>query len=326
MMQEQWQNWLSTVLGDPGLTNFEEIQSLWNGYGTCCRFYSPAANQHLVAKVIMPRPDASHPRGWQTSHSHQRKLYSYNVESHFYHHYQPLLDKNCYAPSLIAHESFNEQQLLILEDLSATGYAKTMSQLSPEQCLIVLRWLAHFHARFMQTKDNVLWRSGSYWHLSTRHQEWQAMEDGELKRQAEAIDNYLDRCAYKTLLHGDAKVANFCFRNDLQDCAAVDFQYTGQGIGVIDVAYFLGSALSESALISHTETCLDYYFSCLREALSASGYKDRADAIVAEWQNAYPIACADFCRFLTGWSPQHAKLNRDLRNRTHQALQLLQQR
>ena len=149
------------------------------------------------------------------------------------------------------------------------------------------------------------------------------MRDSELKRNAKAIDSYLANCQYKTLLHGDAKVANFCFQSDMQQCAAVDFQYTGSGIGIIDVAYFLGSALNESALITHTESCLDYYFSCLRQALSTTRFDAESDAIIAEWRNAYPVACADFCRFLSGWSPQHAKLNRDLLERTRQGLSLL---
>lgn len=322
-MQAHWQNWLSATLGDPGLSDFEQIQSLWNGYGTCCRFYSPLRHQHLVAKVILPRPDAKHPRGWQTSQSHQRKLHSYDVEAHFYRCYQPRLDEQCYAPLLAAHESAGENQLLVLEDLSAAGFTKTATELSPGQCHTVLRWLAYFHARFMQTDDNALWHAGGYWHLSTRQQEWEAMRDGELKRNAKAIDSYLANCQYKTLLHGDAKVANFCFQSDMQQCAAVDFQYTGSGIGIIDVAYFLGSALNESALITHTESCLDYYFSCLRQALSTTRFDAESDAIIAEWRNAYPVACADFCRFLSGWSPQHAKLNRDLLERTRQGLSLL---
>ncbi|WP_414830670.1 phosphotransferase [Alteromonas sp. H39] len=322
-MQAHWQHWLSTTLGDPGLTDFYQIQSLWNGYGTCCRFYSPLRHQHLVAKVILPRPDAKHPRGWQTSHSHQRKLQSYNVEAHFYRHYQQRLDTQCYAPFLVAHESAGEDQLLVLEDLSAAGFTKTASRLSPEQSQAVLKWLAYFHARFLQTDDNTLWQAGGYWHLATRQQEWEAMENGELKRKAKAIDNYLAGCQFKTLLHGDAKVANFCFEDDMRRCAAVDFQYTGSGIGVIDVAYFLGSALSESALITHTESCLEYYFTCLRQALSATEHHAKADAIINEWKYTYPIACADFCRFLSGWSPQHVKLNQDLHERTRQGLLLL---
>lgn len=324
-MQQQWQEWLSATLGDPKLSDFKEIQSLWSGYGTCCRFYSAQRKQSLVAKVIMPRIDATHPRGWQSSHSHQRKLRSYNVESHFYRHYQPMLSDGCYAPQLIASESAGDQQLLILEDLTPAGFPDTMLKMTPEQTHVVLRWLANYHARFMHTHDSALWKSGGYWHLGTRQQEWEIMEEGELKQKAKAIDTYLSDCRFKSLVHGDAKIANFCFSTSGDRCAAVDFQYCGHGIGVIDVAYFLGSALSESELIEHTDDLLDAYFCYLREALLSTPFVIETDAIIAEWRQAYPVACADFCRFLTGWSPQHAKLNRDLHARTCYALTIIGQ-
>jgi thiamine kinase-like enzyme len=65
-----------------------------------------------------------------------------------------------------------------------------------------------------------------------------------LKEAAPVIDEKLNTCAYKTFVHGDAKLANFCFAPDGQ-VAGVDFQYVGGGCGMKDVAYFIGSCLNE---------------------------------------------------------------------------------
>ena len=56
-----------------------------------------------------------------------------------------------------------------------------------------------------------LWEQGTYWHLKTRPQELEALTDKRLKNAAELIDHTLRSCSYKTLVHGDAKLANFCF-------------------------------------------------------------------------------------------------------------------
>ena len=56
-----------------------------------------------------------------------------------------------------------------------------------------------------------LWPAGTYWHLETRPDELDAMPDGPLKNSAAMIDRRLNKATYKSLVHGDAKVANFCF-------------------------------------------------------------------------------------------------------------------
>jgi Ser/Thr protein kinase RdoA (MazF antagonist) len=95
----------------------------------------------------------------------------------------------------------------------------------------------------MGTKDDSLWKIGAYWHLDTRPHELEALEDMELKNSAKQIDTMLNNTKHQTIVHGDAKLANFCFDKSGSRCAAVDFQYVGHGCGMKDVAYFMSSAI-----------------------------------------------------------------------------------
>ncbi|MEM9863889.1 MAG: phosphotransferase, partial [Myxococcota bacterium] len=120
---------------------------------------------------------------------------------------------------------------------------------------------------------------------------------------AEAIDARLTDAQHRTLLHGDAKLANFCFSaDDPVRVAAVDFQYAGGGCGMKDVAYLL-SCLSNTRLERHAEDYVDTYFSALRKRLGP----ELGASIETEWRALYPFAVADFERFLAGWAPSHAK-------------------
>ena len=226
-----------------------------------------------------------------------------------------------------------------MEDLAHSGYSRTASSLSAAQCITVLKWLANFHARFVNVRDEFdsrslqLWPEGTYWHLATREDEFNAMSDGLLKQHAVDISTTLGDAHYHTLVHGDAKVANFCFTEDFSDCAAVDFQYVGYGAGIKDVAYFLGSALSTQTHIKHRDALLDTYFQALEDALhtrlannDSSACFKRADIalIIAEWKYLYPFACADFYRFLAGWSPEHWKIDEELQYQTDIALSILE--
>ena len=129
------------------------------------------------------------------------------------------------------------------------------------------------------------------------------MADERLKAAAPAIDKKLNTCTYQTFVHGDAKLANFCFANDGL-VSGVDFQYVGGGCGMKDVAYFIGSCLNERECERLEAQILDTYFERLQSEL-----KERNEALEREWRSLYRVAWADFHRFLKGWSPGHWKLN-----------------
>ena len=152
-----------------------------------------------------------------------------------------------------------------------------------------------------------MWEVGTYWHLDTRPEELEALDDNPLKNAASKIDNLLNNTQYKTIVHGDAKLANFCFSEDETRVAGVDFQYVGGGCGMKDIAYFVGSCMNEQEAEEYESKILDTYFSYLQKALGR-GFQEFG-LIEKEWRELYLVAWADFHRFLKGWSPGHWKIN-----------------
>jgi len=193
--------------------------------------------------------------------------------------------------------------LMVMEDLDEAGYPLRKSVVSWEEIAGCLAWLAQFHASYLGKTPEGLWEVGTYWHLETRPQELAVLDDHRLREAAPLIDEKLNSCTYKTFVHGDAKLANFCFAKDGQ-IAGLDFQYVGGGCGMKDVAYFIGSCLNESDCERLEAQILDTYFECLQSEL-----KERNEALEIEWRALYRLAWADFHRFLKGWSPGHWKIN-----------------
>ncbi|MEC8475346.1 MAG: phosphotransferase [Planctomycetota bacterium] len=297
----------------------EVIQHLWSGYGVIQRavlrgLEHEGGNEGLpvVIKHIDISQVRGNPRGWGNKNAHHRKVNSYKVEKAFYEQYADRCSEGCVVPSLIAtHEKPDAQGwLIILSDLNSQGFAERKHSAETPEIEACLAWLAHFHATFLGAAGGPLWPIGTYWHLATRPDELKAMPSGPLKDYAKDIDQRLDQAKYKTLVHGDAKIANFCFSDsDRPSVAAVDFQYVGGGCGIKDVAYLISSCLSEQEAESLEEYLLEFYFHQLREALSTTHPEIPVTDLELEWRELYTYAWADFCRFLQGWSPGHWKLN-----------------
>ncbi|QEG39252.1 phosphotransferase [Roseimaritima ulvae] len=302
----------SVQLGKP-------IQSLWSGYGVIQRAVlqgprdggsdEPTA---VVIKHIDVSQARSNRRGWGGDASHLRKVRSYEVEQTFYERYSGQCDPSCQVPGLIAaHEKANESGwVIVLTDLDAQGFDRRKNDLDQRGLRACLTWLANFHATFLGSSASGLWPMGTYWHLDTRPDELAALPSGPLKRSAAEIDRRLNAATFQTLVHGDAKVANFCFSDrDRDRVAAVDFQYVGRGCGMKDVAYLISSCLTADEAASQEEALLNIYFEALRDAIAVRPIEIDVAELEREWRALYPFAWADFCRFLAGWSPDHWKLN-----------------
>lgn len=319
-MITRYQQWVCDLTGDTTLTDFTVIQSLWSDYGIIARFFSAKLNQHLVAKVIAPSPSHKHPRGWQGKASHNRKCQSYEVEATFYNHFSAGLPAQCRTADVIKTGSFEDHSVILLEDLDKSGFHIRHHYIPPEDCDGVLAWLAYFHAAGINNTFPGLWSQGTYWHLGTREEEFQSMPQSPLKDYAARIDNALASCPFQTWVHGDAKIANFCFTDTPQQVAAVDFQYVGPGIGVKDVQYFLGSVFNNRELEIFTTALLNRYFAFLKQALIENGKGAIADHVCHCWREYYPLAVADFNRFLAGWNPSHQKRNSEMEHQTVKAM------
>lgn len=288
----------------------ESIQSLWSGYGEVIRFRLKPDNKTVVVKSVCPPEHRDHKYGWSGNVSHRRKLSSYENELLWYRGAASSCNDACRIAKLLASECENGEWLFVFEDLDAAGFPIRRSRVNESQLNSCLRWLANFHAMFIRESESPsepygLWKVGTYWHLATRPDELAAMPEGPLKNAAAAIDARLNEARFQTLVHGDAKLANFCFaRSD--SVAAVDFQYVGGGCGMKDFAYFISSCVSDAECEAREPELLASYFGFLREAICDDSLLSE---IEAEWRELYPFAWADFHRFLAGWSPGHWKIH-----------------
>ncbi len=296
--------------GASSLEPLEVIQDLWSGYGQILRLDLTGGDREriVVKHVVMPR-DKRHPRGWNSNLSHDRKVFSYQVETEWYQSRSARCDARSRVPEFLGFGRDNDNVLLILEDLDTSGFPVRLTSVTPKQVDLCLEWLAEFHATFLGEKPTGLWETGTYWHLATRPDELEVLDDKPLKNAAPEIDRRLSNATFQTLVHGDAKLANFCFSDKADAVAALDFQYVGGGCGMKDVAYFLGSCLSESECEENEETLLDAYFTHLTTALNRRRNPVDSKAVVTEWRELFPLAWTDFHRFLKGWCPGHWKIN-----------------
>lgn len=310
-----WQDLVTELTGCKNPARLETVQSLWSGFGEVFRV--TAGSERFIVKRVRPPTESVHPRGWNSDFATKRKLRSYEVETYWYHHYSHQCDAR--VPGYIGSWSDQFQRLLVLEDLDYAGFPQRFESPSMANVCCCLDWLAAFHAQFLHSSADGLWPVGTYWHLATRPDEFNVMADSELKRLASHIDRVLSHSKHQTLVHGDAKLANFCFGTSSK-VAAVDFQYVGGGCGMKDLAYFIGSCLDEDECSTYEEALLDRYFNTFSSML---GDNTLGGEIEAEWRKLYPLAWTDFYRFLAGWMPTHKKTHRYTKLKAEQTFDLL---
>ena len=289
----------------------ERLQSLWGGYGELLRVeLSGARASHAIVKVVSKPRERELGRDPKKLRSHQRKLRSYAVELAFYQRFAARCDAACRVPMLLHGEANEDGFLFVLEDLDAAGFPARRAHCADHEIAAGLAWLAAFHARFLGVVPDKLWKVGTYWHLATRPDELAVLGNSELRRAAARIDERLNAARHRTLVHGDAKLENFCFAEGGREVAVVDFQYVGGGTGMKDVAYFLSSCVDAAACEREIPGHLDTYFAALRAELERCVAPCDVAQLEREWRDLFPWAWVDFHRFLLGWAPAYARGDR----------------
>ena len=148
------------------------------------------------------------------------------------------------------------------------------------------------------------------------------MEDSELKKYASKIAEKLYSAKFKTVIHGDAKIANFMVADDFSKVAGLDFQWSGFGVGIVDVYYLLTSCFDEKSTGEYfpgedeeqerkgMNQGLKFYFEQLKNALIKLDKYDENmfKELEKEWTYLYPFIVADLQRFILGWKPNYFKL------------------
>lgn len=305
-MEKQVQDLILKATNAKMVVELEVIQRLWSNYGVIARYRLTGSDRNsVIVKQVKLSGTRSHPCGWNTDQSHQRKIRSYQVEMAWYSQWSERCAADCRVPFCIATARFNEDLVIVLEDLDSAGFSHRRSRPGKEAMQACLHWLANFHATFMSEYPKDLWPTGTYWHLETRPDEWNELKDAALKNAASAIDIKLRNSRYQSFVHGDAKLDNFCFSPDGKKVAAVDFQYVGGGCGIKDVVYFIDSCLGADECQRQESLLLDMYFQALRAALRNKQKSIAVDAVEQEWRALYPVAWADFHRFFKGWNQGH---------------------
>jgi hypothetical protein len=177
--------------------------------------------------------------------------------------------------------------------------------------------------------DKTVWLNGGYTYLATRRKEYAGLESDDesewsaalttrtgSKNQsiAEAVAAFLAPAVagstlierYQTLIHGDVKSENLFTSQSGDEVVFYDFQYTGLGLGVCDLAKLFTCSVPLSMLVAERnlphelpmqtgeKKLLESYWNRLRKTAE----KDYDwETLVMHWE----IALVDWLRFQASW-------------------------
>lgn len=291
--------------GATKILDCDSLQPVWGGNGEVLRveLAGAPADSVIVKRITVPSGTKRNKKNKDASLA--RTLASYDNELAFYQDYsKQLLASRVRVPHFYSGQRLEDGWVFVLEDLLSEGFACARKEYSTTDIEAGLKWLSEFHAAFLGNSGTRLWKAGSYWNLANREAERAQMTNSRLKGSAVALDAAINQGKFKTLIHGDAKTDNFCFPvSGSGAVAGLDFQYVGLGCGMKDVMCLLDSCLDPYEVELESPRHLDFYFQELSKVLQEREPAIDVAAVEKEWRQLYPVAWADYYRFLDGWAP-----------------------
>lgn len=293
----------------------DDICSLWKGYGHV--YHIEATDCDNVRRdVIIKHVDIPTTSGSveSLSEDHLRKVHSYAVESVFYKELSEcMIESGVNVPRMYCVEgeigSQGGTMSIAMEDVRNLGphYQRKANVLDMEEGKALLDWLARFHAvnwKAVPTEGGTmgLWSEGSFWQLDSRTTEFGQIEDDwrMLHTIGQYVHEQLQRSSFRTVIHGDAKSANFFFYKTggaTVSIAGYDFQYCGFADGMRDVAYVLCCSIQPDLVEAFEEELLMHYHQALLahlEQLHAEEYT------FDQLQKHFDLCVVDLARFMSG--------------------------
>eukprot|EP01134_Creolimax_fragrantissima_P004035 CFRG4035T1 len=289
---------------------FDLVQTLWAGYGKVLRYEKCILEDGAVVSVIIKY--ISPPSMAADSVGHKRKTMSYDNEMSFYKNLRTTLFKestpgHCHIPRSYCLARNGTSRTFVMEDM-CTRFPRSVSKgMDFMTARTALRWLAKFHGtlwtKTAEAQNCGISSTGSYWHLDTRMNELEKIEDDRILNSARLVDHWLKSSPFRTLIHGDFKAENLLFNNAMTECAAVDFQYCGVDIPMRDVAYLLQHSCSPTTMKREKELLEFYYSHLMRFLNEVDLMQGTAEKFTFQaMTDQYAVAVTDFYRFTCGWN------------------------
>ena len=126
-MQAHVRTRILQLTGAEDIARTELIQPLWNNYGTLSRvFLRGGAHLSVIVKHIQIPEQLGHPRGFASAISQDRKIRSYQVETHWYRHQNQQMPEGSPSPKCLDAFAEEGELFLLLEDLATRGFDQAL--------------------------------------------------------------------------------------------------------------------------------------------------------------------------------------------------------